>query len=188
MDHSPVSRLTFGFILAAAVLTVFLQTSTEIPRCWLYAQVDLLPSLVVFASATGDFTAFIACVFIGGLSQDSFSSNPLGTSILPLLSMGAAVHRSRALIVLQDPWVQAVAGFVGSLLASILSILVIRTLGLHPIVGWISFWPMAVMAVGSAAATPFWFWLFPCLEKTFGYDKMPETSFRPDREIKRGRG
>jgi rod shape-determining protein MreD len=180
--------LRFSFVMATTLVVVFLQTTVNGPRFWLGAQLDLVPSLVVFASGTGDFVSFMACAMAGGLCLDCFSANPLGTTMLPLLAAGCIVHRVRELVVLQDQLVQGLAGFSASLLVSVLSITLVVALGRQPLVGWISVWQCLVVAAASAAATPVWFWLFPRLEKTFGYVKMPETSFRPDREIKRGRG
>lgn len=188
MDYLPINKLRLSFVLAMTVLVVFLQTTVNASRYWLGAQVDLLPSLVVFTSGTGDFMAFLACVIVGGLCYDSFSSNPIGTTVLPLLTTGLLVRASREYVVLRDRLVQALAGSAASVLVSLLSLLIIQVLGTQPLVGWVSVWPCLVMAAASTVVTPFWFWLFPRLEKTFGYGKMPETSFRPDREIKRGRG
>jgi len=44
------------------------------------------------------------------------------------------------------------------------------------------------MALGGAAATPLCFRVVDRLQRAFTYQKQPETSFRPDREIKRDRG
>ena len=45
----------------------------------------------------------------------------------------------------------------------------------------------AVMSFGGAAAAPLFFELFAFLNRALGYRQVSETSFRPDREIRRGR-
>jgi len=187
MDNSPINWLRLTFLLVATLLAVFLQTNVQSLRFWLGAQFDLLPSLVVFASASGDWVAFLVCSIVGGLGYDAFSANPLGAAIIPLMIMGWVAHRSRELIVLQDRLVQALVGVAASVMVAVATIVLILTIGRQPTVGWITLWQCLVMAAGSAIATPCWFWLFPRLEKAFGYEVMSETSFRPDREIKRGR-
>jgi hypothetical protein len=47
------------------------------------------------------------------------------------------------------------------------------------------------MTAGGAVATPLLIWLFgfaiQFLNKFLGYQPVPQSSFRPDREIRRGR-
>jgi hypothetical protein len=43
------------------------------------------------------------------------------------------------------------------------------------------------MTAGGAVATPFIFALMDKCNRALGYQPTQETSFRPDREIKRGR-
>jgi hypothetical protein len=45
----------------------------------------------------------------------------------------------------------------------------------------------AVMTGGGAGATPLLFWLFGFLTRFLGYQPVTQSSFRPDREIRRGR-
>src|SRR5213083_3073008 len=60
-------------------------------------------------------------------------------------------------------------------------------LGAEPLLGWGSLWQWLVMALGGAVATPLCFRVFDRFQRAFTYQKRPETSFRPDREIKRDR-
>ena len=63
-----------------------------------------------------------------------------------------------------------------------------RGAGAEPLLSWRSLWQWLVMAVGGAASTPVLFYLFDRFIRAFSYRPPPETSFRPDREIKRDRG
>jgi len=54
----------------------------------------------------------------------------------------------------------------------------------------VALWPpfvWVVMAAAGTAATPLFFRLFDRIYGSLNYPQFSETSFRPDREIKRGR-
>jgi hypothetical protein len=59
--------------------------------------------------------------------------------------------------------------------------------GQTPLLGWGSLWQWLVMITGGAAATPVIFVLFNWCQHALGYQPQTETSFRPDREIRRDR-
>jgi rod shape-determining protein MreD len=179
--------LRFSFLLAFTLLAVFCQTVWETPRVWLGAQFDWLPSLVVYSGATGELAAMIGCAVIGGICQDSFSSNPLGVSVLPLLVIGWLVHRSRELILVDDLLVRVILGGLASAGAFGLGLLMNLVVRLTPLIDWITLWQALVVAAGGAVATPLWFGLIRRMEKVFGYSVISIPSFRSDREIKRGR-
>ena len=65
--------------------------------------------------------------------------------------------------------------------------LVLLTLGQQPLLGWGSLWHWLVMTAGGAVATPVIFVLFDWGHHALGYPTRTETSFRPDREIRRGK-
>ena len=57
----------------------------------------------------------------------------------------------------------------------------------EPLLGWGSLWQWVVMIAGGALATPVIFVLFNWCQHALGYQPQTESSFRPDREIRRGR-
>jgi rod shape-determining protein MreD len=124
---------------------------------------------------------------VGGLCFDSLSANPLGTSVLPLLIIGFLLQLRRDLILREQIYAQFVLGLLASAVAPIISILILLTLGYSPLLGWGSLWQWTVMTVGGAVATPIFFVVFGWLNHVLGYQRIIETSFRPDREIQRGR-
>jgi hypothetical protein len=65
--------------------------------------------------------------------------------------------------------------------------LLLLTAGKQPLLGWGSLWQWLVMTAGGAAATPLVFALFHWCDRALGYQPRTETSFRSDREIRRGR-
>jgi hypothetical protein len=68
-----------------------------------------------------------------------------------------------------------------------MTVLLLLTGGKEPLLGWGSLWQWLVMTGGGAAATPVVFALFAWCNHALGYQPRVETSFRPDREIHRGR-
>jgi rod shape-determining protein MreD len=182
-----MNRLRLGFVLALAVLLVYGQASVAWLRYWLGFQVNLLPSLMVYCALVTDFTTWCALALAGGLCLDSLSANPLGISSLGLLCVGAGLGRQRELIMYQDWFVQCLLGLAATGGAFVVELSVQEFLGFQPVTGWITWWQGAGVAVSGALATPLWFRLIPFLETAFGYSPISQISFRPDREIKRGR-
>lgn len=174
-------------ILAAAFLAVFGEAALPGIRRLLGAQVDLLPALMVYASLCGGLATVVVLSVCGGLLFDSLSANPLGVSILPLFAVGMAIHLRREMILRDQPFAQFVLGFGASAATPVLTVLLLLTGGQSPLLGWGSIWQWMVMTVGGAVATPILFLLFGWLDRAFGYRRAAQTSFRPDREIRRGR-
>jgi len=174
-------------ILAAAFLAVFGEATCPIPRHWLGAQVDLLPVLMVYAALTADLATVSLLAVLGGLWFDSLSANPLGVSILPLFAVGFLIHLRNDLILREVSFAQLVLGTVASAIVPVLTILLLLTAGKQPLLGWGTLWQWLVMTAGGAVATPFVFALFDWSNRALGYQPRVEPSFRPDREIRRGR-
>lgn len=174
-------------ILVAAFFAVFCQAAITGPRHWLGAQIDLLPSLMVYASFWSGFTTIVLLALLGGLWFDSLSANPPGTSVLPLFLIGLGISSRRELILRDQFFAQLVLGLAASAAAPVITVLVLLTGGRTPLLGWGSLWQLAVMSVGGALATPVWFILFNWLHRAFAYRQVNESSFRADREIRRGR-
>lgn len=174
-------------ILCAAFLVVFVEFAFNGVRALLGAQIDLLPALIVYASLSAGLPTVTLLAVLGGLGYDSLSANPLGVSVLPLFLIGLAFHLTRELVIREQPHAQIVLGFIASAAAPALTLLLLVNAGAEPMFGWKSLWQWLVMSVGGALSTPLWFRLFDGFNRAFAYQQMPETSFRSDRQIKRGR-
>jgi len=172
-------------ILAAAFLAVFAEAAFQLPRHLFGAQVDLLPALMIYAALNADLVTVSLLAALGGLWFDSLSANPLGVSILPLLAVGFPIWLRRDLILRELPFAQVVLGAAASAVVPALAILMLLSASLEPLLGWGSLWQWLVMTVGGAAATPVIFALFDWCNHALGYQPQTETSFRPDREIRR---
>ena len=68
-----------------------------------------------------------------------------------------------------------------------MTVFTLFTLEQSPLLGWGSLWQWIVMSVGGGIATPVFFFLFDRLNHALGYQPIVESSFRADREIRRGR-
>jgi len=172
-------------ILAAAFLAVSGEATLAGLRPWLGAQVDLLPVLMVYAALNADLVTVSLFAVSGGLWFDALSANPLGTSILPLAAVGFVIWRQRELILRESPFAQLVLGAIASAVVPGLSVLVLLTISQQPLLGWGSIWQWLVMTAVGAVATPVIFVLFDWCNHALGYQPRTETSFRPDREIRR---
>lgn len=174
-------------LLLVAFLAVFLESYVRFLRNLLGAQIDLLPALMVYASLTTGISTVALLATLGGFWFDSLSTNPLGITVLPLFVIGLVLHRCRDLILREQLYAQFMLGLGASALAPLLVLLSLIGAGSGPLVSWWSLWQWIIMAVGGAAFTPVCFRLFDRLNRSFNYQPLAQTSFRPDREIKRDR-
>ena len=187
------SRLTFMnwlhtiVILAAAFVAVFLEATFNGLRHLLGVQVDLLPSLVVYASLSSGVTTLALLAVCGGLWVDSVSANPLGISVLPLFVVGLLINHFRGLILREQRFAQVVLGLGAGASMPVFTLLLLINTGSQPLIGWFSLWQWLVMSLAGAVLTPLWFRFFDWIVGALSYREAGETSFRSDREIKRGR-
>ncbi len=174
-------------ILLTAVLVVFAQGAFEGIRNLLGAQVDLLPALMVYTALSSSPAMMLTFAVFGGLMFDALSVNPLGISIPPLLLIGFLLQLRRDLLLRDQIYAQFTLGLVASALAPVMTVLALLSLGHAPLLGWGSLWQWMVMSLGGAIATPIFFLMFDRLNHALGYQPVIESSFRADREIRRGR-
>jgi hypothetical protein len=174
-------------ILLTAFLAVFWEAAFPGTSRWLKVQVDLLPALMVYAALCTGLPSIALLAVGGGLCFDSLSANPLGASILPLFALGLGIYWRRELILRDQPYAQFVLGLAASAALPLLTVLLLLTAGHRPLLGWGSLWQWFGMSLGGAVATPMFFLLFGWCERALGHRHVNETSFRLDREIRRGR-
>src|SRR5262245_42480019 len=105
-----MSPLHTTMILAVAFLLVFAEATFGGVRRLLGVQVELLPSLMIYAGLSADLPTVTLLAVVGGLWLDSLSANTLGISILPLFVVGLVVQRYRGLILRDQRFAQMVLG------------------------------------------------------------------------------
>ena len=175
------------FILLSAFLVVFWQAAFDGFRWLSGAQLDLLPSIMVYVALTGSILQVVLLAGLGGTWLDCLSANPLGLSVLPLFAVGFGVHLARELILKEETFAQFMFGLIASALTPLLTLMLLLTMGQSPLLGWGTLWQWLVMSIVGALATPLWFGIFEWLHRTFAHSRAITSSFRPDREIRRGR-
>jgi hypothetical protein len=174
-------------ILLVAFVVVYLESAVTWPRRLVGAQVDLLPALMVYCGLYADMVTLSLLAVCGGLWFDSLSANPLGISIVPLFVIGFLIFRGRDLVLRELPFAQFCFGLAASAAAPVFTLLALYSSGEAPLIGWGSLWQWGVMTAGGAVFTPLFVRLFERFNRAFSYPPAGETSFRADREIKRGR-
>ena len=174
-------------VFSVVFLAVFLEASFDGVRNLLGAQIDLLPALMVYASLSLSLPTILSLAVLGGLWFDSLSANPLGISVLPLLPPGFLIYARRDLILREQFYAQLVLGLLASGAAPVMTLLMLSCTRQVPALGWYSAWQWLVMTVGGGCFTPVCFRLFDGLNHALVYRPAVETSFRLDRQIKRGR-
>lgn len=186
MGAVPVTTINTILILVAAFLVVFLQAAVG-TRGLLGAQIDLLPALVVYASLTGGLTTVALLAVCGGVWFDALSANPLGISILPLFVIGFLIHRQREFILRDQLFAQFILGLIASAAAPLAGLLLLFSGSHAPLAGWGTLWQWLILAIGGGVLTPVIFRLFLLVGRAFFYQPLTQTSFRHDRQIRRGR-
>ena len=174
-------------LLLVTYLVVFFQVTFNELRHLIGAQVDLLPSLVVYTALSSGLVTLAFVAVCGGLWMDSLSANPLGVTMLPLFVVGLLIQRSREFILRDQPYAQMMLGLSASAAVPLLALVILFNIDVHPLVGWFSLWQWLVVSAVGACATPLWFGLFDWIGRVLNYRPVAEGGHRPDREIKRGR-
>lgn len=182
-----MSWLRTILLFGAAILAVFWEAAFQGFRHLFGTQIDLLPALMVYASLQASFGFVCLFAVVGGLLFDSLSANPLGVSVLPLLAVGWACYAKRDLILRDQAFAQGVLGLVASAAVPALTLMLLLSMGSSPLLGWGTLWQILLMSLSGAVAAPLLFAIFDWLERTLSHGRATELSFRPDREIRRGR-
>jgi rod shape-determining protein MreD len=182
-----MNSLNLATILLVAYLAVFADCRLTLVRNTLGAQIDLLPPLLAYAGLTASLPAIATVAVLGGLWLDSLSANPFGVSVIPLAAAGFAAHAFRGILLRRDPSIQYLAGLGAAAGVPLLTLALLALAGETPLSGGWFAWRWIAGAALSAAFTPLFFALFERVQRLFSYQPEPSVSFRPDREIDRGR-
>lgn len=174
-------------ILLVAYLAIYAQATFNEFRHLFGVQIDLIPSLVVYAALSGGVLTFTIVALSCGLWIDSLSANPLGISLLPLFLVGLVIHQFSDLILRQQAFAQFILGLCATAAVPIVTLVLLMNTQVQPLLSWFSLWQWIAMSLMGGAITPLWFFVFNRIGETFNYRPLGESSFRADRQIKRGR-
>jgi hypothetical protein len=187
MGLVPVNLFASFLVLVAAYLAVFVESTFDLTRWLLGAQVDLLPPLMVYAALICDLPTVLLLAIGGGMWFDALSANPPGVTMLALFVPGLLLHLRRGLILRSQFAAQFALGLAVSAVVPLLSVLILLTLRFSPLLGWNSLWHWLLLTLAGGLLTPWLFRLLDATTRAFSYQRAGETSFRHDREIRRGR-
>ena len=143
--------------------------------------------MIVHAAMAFRLETVMLCTVIFGSLFDALSTNALGTSILTLSAIGVAASRYRELLLSEQFTTHWVLGLIASSVAPFISYFILQLSGLNPLLGAGSIWHWAIMIAGGGLVTPLWFRIFNRLDDALRYKEIPESTFRADRQIARGR-
>lgn len=187
MGDRPVRAFRIIAVVLLALTFAFMQAAFIWPRRLFGAQVDLLPALMVFASLRLGVGSIVALALIGGFSMDALSLNPLGASPLPLCVVGMLIHLKREQVLRDEVVAQSLLGMAASAAVPLGTLLMILSAGESPLLGFGFVWDLVVLTIGGGIAAPLIFKGMNLLESALIYQAHSQPSFRPDREIRRGR-
>lgn len=173
--------------LVTGYALIFAQARVTALREAIFTQPDLLPGLMVYAGLAFRTEVLLGCAAILGLLFDSLSANPLGTTMVTLSAIGLVSARFREYLLSDQFTTHWVLGLAASGAAPLLSLGVCKFAGAEPLAGWSTAWHWALMTAGGGIVTPLWFVFFNRLDDALRYKEAPESVFRADRQIARGR-
>ena len=174
-------------LLACAYAAIFVEARFDLIRMGLRCQLDLLPPLMVFASLKLGLPAVVMLAVVGGLLLDSISANPLGVTTISLFLVGWLIHANKGLLLREERYAQFVLGIVASITVPLISLTLLANLIQGIIFSGGLLWSLFVNGVAGGILAPLLCRMLEKLERTFSYQYEPASTWRPDREIKRGR-
>lgn len=198
-----MTQFNLLLLLLAVWIGLFFESAFGGFRHWIGAQVDFLPPLMVYASLSAGLPTVVTVAVAGGVLYDSLSANPLGVSIAPLFLAGLFIHARRDLVLREEVYAQMTIGAATSAFVPLATLLLASNFSRSegsgpaswrddsmpggPLLGWQSLWHWLVLTLFGALFTPVCFRIFDACNRLFNYQPIPESSFRPDRQIKRSR-
>jgi cell shape-determining protein MreD len=168
-------------------LSLFAQTQFDWVRNLLGVPLSVIPALVVYTAFTHNLAVITTFTVFAGLALDSLSSSRIGVSVAPLFALGFLLHTQQSILLRDQTFAQVWLGMAGGAAVPLATGLILQ-LGSHsPAMGWGLIWQLLLLAAFNGLMCPVIFRLFDHLQKLFEYQPVQSTSYRSDREIKRGR-
>ena len=176
----------FAFVLTGYG-AIFLQARLTMFRDIFGFQFDLVPGLIVYAAIHFQFFPALGCAVTLGVMYDLLSANPLGTTLLAFTLVTFLAAYFREVLLSEQFTAQFVLGAGATMGSILISWFVLHLSAAEPLVGFWSIWIWLLVSIAGGVLTPVWFRLFARLDEALRYKEVPESSFRSDRQIARGR-
>ena len=187
MGLVPVNSFTLALVLAAAFVAVLLQSAFDLTRWLCGAQINLLPALMVYTALTCELPVLVLLALFAGLLFDSVSANPLGTMTAALFLPAWFIHLKRGLILRELPFARLVLGLAATGATSGIALLILLSARQEILLGWFSLWQWIVLTLLGGLFTPLLMVALDATRNALSYQREAGSSFRSDREIRRGR-
>ncbi|HTH47829.1 MAG TPA: hypothetical protein VMB21_09985 [Candidatus Limnocylindria bacterium] len=170
-----------------AWLAVFAQTQFAPVARALGTVPGLVPALLVYAALTSHLAVVTGLAVFAALALDSLSASRLGVSLPSMFAVVFLIHARQQLILRDQLYAQFWLGLGAGLFVPLATLAVLSLGQVLPISGGATLWHLLLSALANGLMCPAFFRLFDALRHTFDYQPIAESSFRPDRQIKRGR-
>ena len=182
-----MNRLTTPLLLFMAYVGIYFQCSFHGLRTLAGVQINLLPILITYAGLRQGLPTVLLLSILGGLMHDALSANPLGLTVLPLFTAGMLIQHNRHILLKREAYAQAILGGLTTASVQFLSVLMLIAMGDEVLLGPGTLWIWIISSLVGGALSPMVFSLLELFEGHLNYQTQPETTFRKNREIKRGR-
>lgn len=182
-----MNGFTLLLVLVAAFIAVLAQSAFDLTRWLCGAQVNLLPALMVYAALTCELPVLVLVAVFGGLLFDSVSANPLGTMTAALFLPAWLIYLKRGLILRELPFARLMLGLAATGATSGIALLILLSARQDVLLGWFSLWQWAILTLLGGLLTPVVMSVLDATRSALSYQREAASSFRADREIRRGR-
>ena len=187
MGVDAMNWLPVLLLYVAVWVAIFSQTQFPALTEWLGLAPSLVPALIVHAALTHSSWVTFGLAVFAGLSLDSLSPMKLGIHYLPLLALGLAIQARQHLILRDQTYARIFLGLAAGTFVPLATLLLLTITDRPVLSGWSTGWQLVFSGLFNAMACPVCFRIFDWLERVLGDPRPVESSFRPDRQIKRGR-
>lgn len=174
-------------LFVAAWLATYAQTQFPVVRLALGIPFSILPALAAYAAMNHSILITTIFTVLTALGMDSLSANRFGVSVLPLFLFGFIAHIRRHVLLQDQRYTQFWLGFTGGILVPLGTLALLFLGQREPISGPATLLQLVLLGLLNGLVCPALFWFFDRIHQAFDYQPLPVPSFRPDREIKRGR-
>lgn len=168
-------------------MSIFGQSQFPSIRSLLGIPLNLIPALIVYAAISHNLAVTTGFTLFAGLALDSLSGSPLGVSVPPFFVLGFLLNTQQAILLRDQRYAQMWLGAGGAAAVHLATAGILQLSARAPALSWALLWHTFLLAVFNGLVCPLIFRLFDHLQKLFEYQPVQLSTFRTDREIKRGR-
>tara|TARA_Y100000588_G_scaffold383461_1_gene472833 strand:+ start:112 stop:669 length:558 start_codon:yes stop_codon:yes gene_type:complete len=134
-------------MLTAALITSHAAISWILPQNPIILALDPLPVLIMVAAFRCPISTIGIMAVFGSLVQNSLSSTPVGTNILPLYFLGLIIHINRLNFAPNRTGTRFTLGAASGAFAPLICLGILLVTGHQPLIGWFSFWQWIAGAI-----------------------------------------